>query len=71
LSKLAHTPVNRNDDLKNDTGWVNEEAVIKCEARGFVATEANRQAVEKWQSEPESDSDHETRKWPQTEKVGR
>jgi hypothetical protein len=62
LSKLVHTPVNRNENLKNDTGWVNEEAVIKCEARGFVAMAANRQAVGMWQSESEPDNGHETRK---------
>jgi len=62
LSKLAHTPANRNDDLKNDMGWVNEEVVIKCEARGFVAMAANRQAVGMRQTESEPDNGHETRK---------
>jgi hypothetical protein len=62
LSKLAHTPVNRNDDLKNDTGWANEESVIKFEAKGFVAKAANRQAVEAPQSESESGNGRETRK---------
>jgi hypothetical protein len=62
LSKLAHTPVNRDDDLKNDTGWVNEEAVIKFEAQGSVAMAANRQAVEAPQSESEPGSGRETRK---------
>jgi hypothetical protein len=40
--RLAPTPVNRNDDLNNDTGRVNEKAVIKYEARGSVAMAANK-----------------------------
>jgi hypothetical protein len=48
--------------LKNDMGLVNEEAVIKCEARGFVAMAANRQAVGMCQSESEPGSGYEIRK---------